>query len=110
MSSGNQPGRSAGSRHAGEVAPAKPASGAAGDVKQVAGAALLTFGSGLAVLDGYLLLDVIGGLLGIVAAAFIAAWWYGQHKELFPRNASAKALVVLGVISGLLLVLSFAFN
>ncbi|MEV6913182.1 hypothetical protein [Amycolatopsis sp. NPDC051071] len=81
--------------------PAKPATpGAGADIKTFATAVLLTFGTGLLMMDGWALLDSgFGAFLGLVAGGFGIFWWRKIHGKVFPRALSTKAAVILAVIN-----------
>ncbi|GAA1981136.1 hypothetical protein [Amycolatopsis minnesotensis] len=82
--------------------------GRASDVKTAAAAALLTFGAGMLVLVGYLLLDsFFGGLLGAVGAVFAVIWWRSVHEKVFPRDIPVKSMIVLAVVNAVLGVITF---
>ncbi|WP_158894976.1 hypothetical protein [Amycolatopsis anabasis] len=82
--------------------------GTGSDVKTLAAAALLTYGAGMLVLVGYLLLDsVFGGFLGVVGAIFGVIWWRSVHSKVFPRDLPTKSVIILAVISAALTVLTF---
>ncbi|MFC3455948.1 hypothetical protein [Amycolatopsis speibonae] len=81
--------------------PAQPATpGAGADVKTFATAVLLTFGTGLLMMDGWALLDSgFGAFLGLVGGGFGIFWWRHIHGKAFPRELSTKSVVVLAVIN-----------
>lgn len=81
--------------------PAKSAApGAGSDIKTFATATLLTFGTGLLMMDGWALLDSgFGAFLGLVAGGFGIYWWRSIHGKVFPRQLSTKAAVILAVIN-----------
>lgn len=82
--------------------------GRASDVKTFAAAVLLTFGAGMLVLVGYLLLDsFFGGFLGAVGAVFAVIWWRSVHEKVFPRDIPAKSIIILAVINAVLGVITF---
>ncbi|WP_410584579.1 hypothetical protein [Amycolatopsis sp. lyj-108] len=87
--------------------PAKPAtSGAGPDIKTFATAVLLTFGTGVLMMDGWALLDSgFGAFLGLVAGGFGIFWWKSIHGKVFPRELSTKAVVILTVINVVLVLL-----
>ncbi|RSM56921.1 hypothetical protein DMH03_26965 [Amycolatopsis sp. WAC 01376] len=87
--------------------PAKPATAGAGpDIKTFATAVLLTFGTGVLMMDGWALLDSgFGAFLGLVAGGFGIFWWKSIHGKVFPRELSTKAVVILTVINVVLVLL-----
>ncbi|RSM73751.1 hypothetical protein DL991_31195 [Amycolatopsis sp. WAC 01375] len=87
--------------------PAKPAtSGAGPDIKTFATAVLLTFGTGVLMMDGWALLDSgFGAFLGLVAGGFGIFWWKSIHGKVFPRELSTKSVVILTVINVVLVLL-----
>ncbi|WP_410660649.1 hypothetical protein [Amycolatopsis sp. lyj-112] len=87
--------------------PAKQATpGAGSDIKTFATAVLLTFGTGLLMMDGWALLDSgFGAFLGLVGAGFGIYWWRSIHGKVFPRQLSTKSAVVLAVVNVALAVL-----
>ena len=83
--------------------------GVGSDVKALGAAALLTYSAGVLLLVGYLMLGVFGAILGIVGAVFGVIWWRKSHDDrIFPRDLSAKSLVVLVVAAVALSLLAFA--
>ncbi|ANN19107.1 hypothetical protein SD37_28105 [Amycolatopsis orientalis] len=87
--------------------PAKPAaSGTGADIKTFATAVLLTFGTGVLMMDGWALLDSgFGAFLGLVGAGFGIFWWRSIHGKVFPRELSTKSVVILTVINVVLVLL-----
>ncbi|AGM08335.1 hypothetical protein AB0E55_40715 [Amycolatopsis keratiniphila] len=87
--------------------PAKSATpGAGADVKTFATAVLLTFGTGVLMMDGWALLDSgFGAFLGLVAGGFGIFWWKSIHGKVFPRELSTKSVVLLTVINVVLVLL-----
>ncbi len=83
------------------ASPAQPAApGAGADIKTFATAVLLTFGTGLLMMDGWALLDSgFGAFLGLVGGVFGIFWWRHVHGRVFPRALSTKAVVILAVIN-----------
>ena len=80
--------------------------GTGSDVRTFVAAALLTYGTGVFVLDGYILLGVFGGILGLVAAGLCILWWRNKHTTVFPRDLPARSLVILTVVDAVLTVLA----
>ncbi|WET77609.1 hypothetical protein P3102_26470 [Amycolatopsis sp. QT-25] len=87
--------------------PAKPAgSGAGADIKTFATAVLLTFGTGVLMMDGWALLESgFGAFLGLIAGGFGIFWWKSIHGKVFPRGLSTKSVVILTVINVVLVLL-----
>lgn len=87
--------------------PATPATpGAGADVKTFVTAVLLTFGTGVLMMDGWALLDSgFGAFLGLIAGGFGIFWWKHIHGKVFPRELSTKSVVVLTVINVVLVLL-----
>ncbi|WP_181773796.1 hypothetical protein [Amycolatopsis pittospori] len=87
--------------------PARPATvGKGADVKTFATAVLLTFGTGLLMMDGWALLDSgFGAFLGLVGGGFGIFWWRSIHGKVFPRELSTKSVVILTVINVVLVLL-----
>ena len=82
--------------------------GTGSDVRTFGAAALLTFGAGVLVLDGYIVLSgVFGGILGLVGAVFGIVWWRHKHDKVFPRDLPTKSIVILAVVDVVLTVLAF---
>ncbi|NKQ56515.1 hypothetical protein HFP15_26920 [Amycolatopsis sp. K13G38] len=81
--------------------------GTGSDVRTFLAAALLTFGTGVLVLDGYIMLDVFGGILGLVGAVFGIVWWRSKFDKVFPRDLPVKAVVILAVVDAVLTLLAF---
>lgn len=81
--------------------PAKSATPGAGtDIKTFATALLLTFGTGVLMMDGWALLDSgFGAFLGLVAGGFGIYWWRSIQGKVFPRELSTKSVVILAVIN-----------
>lgn len=82
---------------------AQPAS--SGGFAVLAGAALLTFAGGMAVLIGYLMIGGFGAFIGIIGAIFGIVWLAGVHGgRVFPREGfPVKSLAGLAVTSLVLL-------
>nr|WP_246382292.1 hypothetical protein [Prauserella isguenensis] len=58
-----------------------------GGLLTLAGAALLTFAAGMAVVIGYLMIGGFGAFIGIVGAIFGIVWLAGVHGgKVFPRE------------------------
>ncbi|MBP2335770.1 hypothetical protein [Saccharothrix coeruleofusca] len=70
---------------------------ASGDVKVVAQAALLPFGTGLTVLDGYVLLGVGGVFLSLFAVVIFLTAWRSQKKAFCSPEVSTRAVITLAV-------------
>ncbi|MCP2252302.1 hypothetical protein LY13_001041 [Prauserella aidingensis] len=73
----------------------------------LAGAALLTFAAGMAVLIGYLMIGGFGAFIGIVGAIFGIVWLAGVHGgKVFPREGfpvrSVAGLAAASVVALLL--------
>lgn len=77
--------------------------GLASDLRIVAAAALLTFGSGVLMLIGYLMVGAFGVLLALFGAGLGWSWWSGQHGgKLFPRELPTSSLTTLAAVTGFL--------
>ncbi|MCR3719085.1 hypothetical protein LY15_001046 [Prauserella flava] len=78
----------------------------------LAGAALLTFAGGMAVLIGYLMIGGFGAIIGIFGAIFGIVWLAGVHGgNVFPREGfPTKSLGGLAVASLVLLGLAAAMT
>ncbi|MCP2234850.1 hypothetical protein [Prauserella halophila] len=78
-----------------------------GGLATLAGAALLTFAGGMAVLIGYLMIGGFGAFIGIFGAIFGFVWLAGVHGgKVFPREGfptkslgglAAASVVLLGL-------------
>ncbi len=84
--------------------PAAPGAGA--DVKTFATAVLLTFGTGLLMMDGWALLSSgFGAFLGLVGAVFGIFWWRHVHGKVFARDLPTRSVILLAVVNVVLAVL-----
>ena len=81
--------------------------GTGSDVRTFIAAALLTFGTGVLMLDGYVMLGVFGAILGLVGAFFLIIWWRSKLDKVFPRDLPVKAIVIAAVVDAALLLLAF---
>ncbi|GAA1203232.1 hypothetical protein [Prauserella alba] len=83
-----------------------------GGFATLAGAALLTFACGMAVLIGYLMIGSFGAIIGIFGAIFGVVWLAGVHGgKVFPREGfPTKSLGGLAAASAVLLALAAAMT
>ena len=82
------------------------------DIPMAVAAALITFDAGFMFLTGLAILGVLGAIIGIVAAVIAVVKWRGRHKAVFPEpNVLTKGdfvwLVVVGLVTGLVLLLAY---
>ncbi|HVW44210.1 MAG TPA: hypothetical protein VHC18_22965 [Amycolatopsis sp.] len=80
--------------------------GTGSDVRTFLTAGLLTYGTGVLMLNGYILIGVFGAILGLVAGGLCVLWWRNKHDKVFPRDLPVKSVVILAVVDVVLTVLA----
>lgn len=78
---------------------------ASGDVKVVAQAALLSFGTAMTVLDGYVLMGVAGVIAALfVVTIFLTLWRSTKGAFCSPETPTGAVLVLAGCVAVLALI------
>ena len=80
--------------------------GTGSDVRTFLAAVLLTYGTGVLMLNGYILIGVFGAILGLIAGGLCVLWWRNKHDKVFPRDLPVKSLVIVAVVDVVLTVLA----
>ncbi|HJQ45194.1 MAG TPA: hypothetical protein VJ870_02565 [Amycolatopsis sp.] len=81
--------------------------GTGSDARTFLAAVLLTYGTGVLMLDGYILLSgVFGAILGLVGGGLCVLWWRHKHDKVFPRDLPTRSIVILAVVDVVLTVLA----
>jgi hypothetical protein len=72
------------------------------DLLAAAVGALMPLGAGLAIMIGYLWLDVFGAVLGAGAAIGWGVWWYKRRGVLFPKELRGKTVAGVAILVAVL--------
>ena len=81
--------------------------GTGSDVRTFLAAVLLTYGTGVLMLDGYILIGAFGAILGLIGGVLCVLWWRHRNGDkVFPRSLPTKSIVMLAVVDAVLTVLA----
>ena len=80
--------------------------GPGSDVRTFLAAGLLTYGTGVLMLNGYILIGAFGAILGLIAGGLCVLWWRNKHGRVFPPSLPVKSVVLVAVVDAVLTVLA----